>query len=613
MSTATQIRLRPSVVQAKQRLTEVREKLHRQHASGTPGIQVCNLMTDLLDSVVLDVYRSALSDLGEEGESKLGGAVSLVAHGGYGRRDAAPFSDIDVMLLCDPTVAGRVQPLARRLLADLGDTRLQVGFSVRTPLEACNLAGSDPTIFTTLAEARYLAGNEGLLERFQSRFRRLARRSWRSLVHQIDGARRSERRQFGETVYLLEPNIKRSRGALRDLQLIRWIGFARYGERDNDSLFRLGVITQTDRRVLRKALEFLLRLRNEMHFSAGRTYDVLYRHDQQRIAELYGYQGEEGMLPVEQFMRDYFLHTGGVRNVMANFLAGARPRTFASTFEPLISRREGRRYRVGPVHIRATREGLANLKGNLEEVLQLMALANHSQTRIEQRTWESIREDMLAQPVEELTPGAAAKFLELIARPGRLGEQLRRLHELRVLEKIIPGMAHARGLLQFNQYHKFTVDEHCLRAVEAATEFLHDDGLLGTLYLNLMQIRTLHLALLLHDLGKGYPEDHSQVGKRLAAETAQRLGLPAREAETLEFLVEKHLRMFHLATRRDPNDEEQVVRFAVEVGSPDVLQMLYVLTCADLASVGPGVLNSWKQEMLTDLFHHAMQHLGTRR
>ena len=179
-----------------------------------------------------------------------------------------------------------------------------------------------------------------------------------------------------------------------------------------------------------------------------------------------------------------------------------------------------------------------------------------------------------------------------------------------VLERLIPEFTHARSLLQFNEYHKFTVDEHCIRAVEAATSFGETQTPWGEVYRSIRPKYLLHLALLIHDLGKGFVEDHSELGLRIAEETAHRLGLPEHDRETLKFLVHKHLVMAHLAFRRDTSDDQTIVRFAVEVGSPEVLRMLYVLTCADLAAVGPGVLNSWKGEVLNDLYLRTLRHLS---
>ena len=209
-----------------------------------------------------------------------------------------------------------------------------------------------------------------------------------------------------------------------------------------------------------------------------------------------------------------------------------------------------------------------------------------------------------------LPPEASRHFLSLLAHPGRLGTLLRDLHDVAILERFLPDFARARGLLQFNQYHKYTVDEHCIRAVEFAENLLDDPGPVGRVYRGLKDKHLLHLALLIHDLGKGLLEDHREVGLKIAEQTGWRLGLPPHETEIIKFLVHKHLRMNHLALRRDTSDEELVVRFAVQVGSPELLQMLYVLTAADLGAVGPDVWDGWKSVVLTDLYHRAMQQLA---
>ncbi len=198
----------------------------------------------------------------------------------------------------------------------------------------------------------------------------------------------------------------------------------------------------------------------------------------------------------------------------------------------------------------------------------------------------------------------------MLSQPGGLPDLLRHLHELRVLEQFIPAMQHARYLMQFNDYHKYTVDEHCLRAVECAQRASWTiRGRWAATYRDLRNKRLLHLALLIHDLGKGYDDDHSEVGQRIAADTAQRLEPGEHETETLRLLVGRHLLMNHMAFREDMRDESVVLRLAREVGSPDVLQMLYLHSCADLAAVGPDVLNDWKLELLTELYYRTRRHL----
>ncbi len=603
--------LRPAVLSARERLAAGRAKLREQHNAGSPGIQVCNKLTTLFDEVVVELFHAALADFDKSLYQQFLENIALVPNGGFGRRDSAPYSDIDLMLLYNRPVASDINRLSARLIADLGDAGLTLGFNTRNIDEIANLAIGDGTILTSLAESRFLVGSHELFDRFYTRFRRQMMRRWRKLVPLVEQARREERAKFGETVFLLEPNIKRSRGGLRDLQLIRWIGFLRHGESSPDALRRAGHLSKRDFRKLRSANDFLLRVRNDMHFHAGKANDLLDRSEQMRLAQLLGYEGEQAVLPVERFMQDYFRHTTEVRNVAAYFARRARPQTVAAAvLHPLIGVSIEGDFRLGPGGISATRRGLKKLNGNLAEVLRLMDLANMADKRIDNRTWEAIRQSMMERDDIELTDEAIERFLSLLSQPAQLGDMLRRLHELHVLEKLEPGFKHARNLLQFNGYHKLTVDAHCIRAVEACTEFQNHPGRLGQVYRSIKHKRTLHLALLIHDLGKGFPEDHSEVGARLAADTARRLKLSLREARRLEFLVHKHLVMSHLAFRRDISDEQVVIDFAVQVGSPDRLKMLYVLTAADLAAVGPGVLNDWKLDVLTQLYHGAMRHLA---
>ena len=602
--------LRPSVVDAKARLTEGRARLRQQHDSGSPGIQVCVGMSDLFDSVLLHLYETALDDLNERGPDGLEGSCVLVPHGGYGRRDVAPFSDVDLLLLHRSNATARIRRLAARLIADVSDVGLQLGFHASTPAEACRMATEDACTHTSLGEARFLGGAPDLFPDFQQRLARQTRRRSVAVMAAIEQARREDRSKYGETVHLLEPNIKRSRGGLRDLQLLRWIGFVRFGDADPERLHLLGALTRKDHGDLRKAWEFLLRLRNELHFHAGRALDMLSRDEQLRIARHWSYADGQGLLPVERFMRDYFQHTSQVRDTVSHFAAAARKRSiWSSALSSLISHHVSGEYRVDMVEIRATRRGMAHLRNDLVRVLRLLDLANLYNRRIEHGTWQTIRQHMSASPEFPVTAEAAERFLSLLSQTPRLGDSLRRLHELRVLERLVVGWEQARYLLQFNTYHKFTVDEHSIQAVEKAAGFVHDTGLLGNVYRSISQRHLLHLALLIHDLGKALPGDHSDVGKLLATETAQRLRLDPAATRLIEFLVQKHLLMSHLAFRRDTRDKRVLVQFAADVGSPEMLRMLYVMTCADLAAVGPGVLNQWKLDILGDLYRRTLNYL----
>jgi [protein-PII] uridylyltransferase len=597
--------VRDNVLAAKQRLAEGHQRLREEHSAGVSGVEICAAITELRDEVIVDLFAAILADLDA---ANLAEHLALVPHGGYGRRDVAPYSDVDLLILHDdrhPAVAA----LAERLVRDVFDAGLVLGQSVCTPAQAVSLALQDAMVCTSLGESRLLAGSPSLFQAFRTRLAAQVKRRRQVLLAAIDKARTEERLRYGETIFLLEPNLKRSRGALRDVQLLRWLGFVRYGTPDPVRLAEIEAFSRADLDVLQHAAEFLLRLRNEVHFHAAKPGDVLDRAEQVRIAELYGYELRGGMLPVEQFMRDYFRHTTAVSHVTGQFLARARARDRLTRLATAMLGHRVEHLRVGPAGLLATRRAVDRMRGNLAEILRMVDLANLYDVPIAQSTWHWVRQEAPCLP-----PGAdsAARdyFLSLLACPTRLGPLLRDLHEVGLLEHLLPAFTHARGLLQFNQYHKYTVDEHCLRAVEAATEFLHDQGPLGHVYRQIEKKQLLHLALLIHDLGKGLTEDHVEVGTRMAAQTAVDFNLGASEGESLRFLVAQHQQMGHVAFRRDTSDERLVLQFAVGVGSPELLKMLFVMTAADFSAVGPGVWDNWKAEILTDLYTRAMDHLA---
>ncbi|MEC9096910.1 MAG: [protein-PII] uridylyltransferase, partial [Planctomycetota bacterium] len=321
-----------SIVTARKRLEEGRRRLKQQHESGSPGIQVCTGISDLFDEIILSMYELAMKQVTQDEMQReaLEQITAIVAHGGYGRRDVAPYSDIDLMLLCQRAEAPLVAELARALSQNIYDIGLQLGFSTRNVKEASSLGLKDAKIFTSLVESRFLTGSKELYSDFFTRFRRRARNRWKHLIKLVYTARHEERLQYGDTVHLLKPNIKRSRGTLRDLQFVRWIGFIVHGEAEPVTFQRLGAITPEDYRTLRNARDFLLQLRNELHFHAGKPQDVLNRFEQVRIAKKQGYEDNDQTLAVEQFMQHYFEQISQVRYTVTHFFQSSRPEHWIS-------------------------------------------------------------------------------------------------------------------------------------------------------------------------------------------------------------------------------------------------------------------------------------------
>lgn len=606
---------RPAVVRAAAAMGRLRDRIAAHHAGGASGTQTCALATDLFDEIVRDVWQAALDDVPTADRDRLSRHAALVAHGGYGRREMAPFSDVDLMVLHDGEAAGLVAGIAKRLLQDLFDAGLNVGHSARSVAEALRLAAADATIFSSLLDLRPLGGRHELVTRLTAGVWRHATRHRRRMTGLLAAARAEERAKFGASVFLLEPNVKRSPGGLRDIQLARWLALVWWGDESwgegssLDDVVRIGGLARADADVLRDAGEFLMRLRCDLHLHAGKCADDLPRDEQVRIAAARGIERREGMLGVERFMQEYFHHTRRVADVVEAVLHVCRqPPRLRSWTSSLLGHRVDGRFRVGPRTIDILPGRRAEVAADVKTVLRLLELASVYDLPVEPRAWQAIRATA-ARLVAAVDPAARRRFLALFDRPARLGESLRRLHEVGLLEELVPPFAHARHLLQFNNYHKYTVDEHCIVAVEEAVALQADAGWLGDVWRRITRKRPVLLALLIHDLGKGFVEDHSEVGARIARDVAQLLALPADEAEIVEFLVLKHLAMAHLAFRRDVGDDSIVVRFARDVGSPEVLRMLTVLTAADVSAVGPGTWTRWKADLLGDLYFRTLGYL----
>jgi [protein-PII] uridylyltransferase len=606
---STQEGFRESVNSASRRWAEGRDAIKEIHQNGGTGRVVTRRLSDLLDPILINLYKQAIADISPE----LATRVSLVLLGGTGRQDIAPYSDVDLMVLYQGTLTEEMESFSRRIAQDITDAGFALGFSLRTPREALSMSIKDAYIFSSITEARFLVGSQSLFENFMSRFRRLCEKSSSNIIKAIIEARNKERVEYGETVYLLRPNVKRSRGGLRDIHLIRWLGYVRYGVTDIVELLKRGGISTADSTQLMESQEFLLRLRNEMHFFANKLNDGLGRNEQVRMAELFGYRNDDALMSVENFMREYFRCTSRIVYISDHFVSKMVNRSRGATavmLSPVVTRQVDEHFRIGPTEIGVVKNSLDIVKYDLEQVLRLMQLSCLYGKKIEHETWVSIRHAMLKFPDVKFTRETARRFMALLSNTVGLGRSLRRLHEMQVLRTIVPDFDHARGLLQFNEYHMFTVDEHSMQAVENAIAFEKDKTIVGKTYREIRDKNLLHLALLIHDLGKGFPEDHSVVGARIAESLGERFDLPDEDTECIRFLVLHHLVMSHLAFHRDINDQQMVAEFASNVGSVELLAKLFVLTCADISAVGPGVLNPWKLSLLTDLFRRATQVLN---
>lgn len=595
----------------KARVKTIREDARGMLRGNATGIQIAARIAERTEQFLLDLYRGACQSLSPWEQRLIAQDAAMTLVGGSGRGETCPYSDVDLLFLYRPAAQEPFSRIVAQVIREAWDAGLKVGHAVRTVDDTLGIARTEPQVATALVELRPLAGDAGLVERLRTLFRdRVIRRRPRAFFNDCLAARAKEREQHGDSPSILEPDVKRSPGGLRDVHLLRWVAYARFGTVDYDLLRLRNAIGRDDARHLLEAYEFLLKVRIELHFAAGRENDVLTRDEQRRLTEERRITGQPGVLPVERFMQTYLRHATTIAEITDRFVARHRPRSaLGAAAETMLTRRAAGVFWLGPHTVAVAPRFRDSVASSPDRTLELFRYVAKSGVDPTPETEDLLRRHVPAWP-SDLSPEAAATFLEILAFDRHLGRALRAMYRTGVLEWLIPDLRHARCLIQFNQYHTYTVDEHSLRAVEAASHLALDPGPLGAARKAIRKPAILNLAILLHDIGKGYEADHSDVGKEIAHRVALRLQLPESDRRRLEFLVHKHLEMVHLATRRDTTDPALALRFSHEVGDAETLRMLYVLSAADLSAVGPGVFTEWKADLLTDLYEQALHILS---
>jgi len=610
------------------------------HRAGGSGHTVVRLQSAAMDRIVGLLWDRAREEAARQFPES---PVALVAIGGYGRRDLAPYSDLDLLVLHgDGKPDGFVKLAAERLVYALWDLRLEVGYSVRD-LRACDqLASEDHTARTALLDLRLLAGDRELfraLERAELHGLSAAKVE-KFLADKMDEMR-SRRERFGDSLYLLEPNLKESEGGLRDLQSALWLARVRFKVAGITELLSRALLPEREIREMRRARDFLWRVRNEMHYLAGRKWDQLTFDVQPQVAAAMGYAEGEGRQAVEEFMRHYYMAAKTVtvacdaivdRCLEPQNASGWRmvppPAAVIGAERPVPilrgqpTRAADRFLPGGELKVFRGRITVADkeaLRRTPAALVRLFAAADREHLDL-----YPYARDLAAQVATELPRGAAddremnQELLACFVRSGTRGRFLALMHEIGVLPHVLPEFARITARRQIDLYHVYTVDVHTLFAVRRLFALRCGDvtePVLGELMQGQARPLPLYLGTLFHDIGKGSGRDHSIQGAEIAVEACTRLGVDPADAADIEWLVLKHLRMATISQRRDLSDPHLIHSFADEVGTLDRLEKLYLLTYADIATVGPRTWTEWKARLLRDLYEKTRDALasGERR
>ncbi|MBO6776472.1 MAG: [protein-PII] uridylyltransferase [Marinibacterium sp.] len=543
--------------------------------------------------------------------------IALLAVGGYGRGEMAPFSDVDLLFLTPYKITPWAESLIESMLYMLWDLKLKVGHSSRTIQDCVRLGTSDYTIRTALLEQRHLDGDLTLSGELQSTLDRdVFSKNTADFIEAKLEEREKRHRRHGQR-YMVEPNIKEGKGGLRDLQSLFWIAKYVYQVQDTAELVSLGLYVPDEYELFQDAESFLWATRAHLHLVTKRPTEQLTFDLQVEVAARMGYKDQAGRRAVEIFMQDYFRHATAVGELTRILLTKLEAMHVKS--EPLLQRILRRKkpvktgYKV--VHNRldvvdpdAFLADKVNLLRLFQEGLRTGMLIHPDAMRLVTANLDLIDDEMRRDPV------AQKIFLGLMLKHGNPERALRRMNELGVLSAFIPEFGPIVAMMQFNMYHSFTVDEHIIQCIAQLAmiekgELIEDLPVASGILEEGVDRKVLYVALLLHDIAKGRPEDHSILGAQIARKVAPRLGLSEEDSETVEWLVRYHLLMSDTAQKRDIADPRTVRDFAKAVQTVRRLDLLTVMTVCDIRGVGPDTWNNWKAVLIRALYRQTRRAL----
>jgi [protein-PII] uridylyltransferase len=612
-----------------QAFTAARERAGASIRAGGNGIEAARALSREVDAIIVDVAGPEVA--------KCRTPVAILATGGFGRTELAPFSDLDLLVLCAKTPGQDVQALAEAILYPLWDAKVDAGHAVRAYDQALALPASDLAAATALLDARFLTGDEALAGKFLDAFRaRVAKTAAEDFVARLRAEQRARHSRYGDTIFLLEPDLKNGPGGMRDLCVGRWAAMARFGTSDPKELLAQGVMTGRLAQAFVAATEWLMRVRIAMHSAAGRRQDHLRFPIQEAIAPmLYPEAVDRGGVirpavhpAVEVLMHQYHAHAKLVRNETERLLQR-------------VTARDDKRRKTQPVMLvgdllaaaaaaqRDEDPSFVIRDGALEpsdttvferkpsEMIRIFQVAIQLDVALSLRTRELLGE-LAASHAEALRadPEAGRRFVEIVcdgrdrANPSRLEQ----MQDLGLLAAMMPEWEPSTGRVQHDIYHVYTVDQHALYAVGRMHSLRRGDHakdfpIPTETIKDVTRPVALALGTLLHDVGKPYGSPHSEIGAGIAVTICRRLGIDEEDVRRIEFLVLQHLVMGQMSQRRDLEDTEMIADFARLCGDEENLRELYLLTFCDLASVAPDAMSSWKETLLGELYKRTLSFL----
>lgn len=550
---------------------------------------------------------------------KLRDVPAVVATGGYGRGELAPFSDVDVLIITPDDLSAAQKKWIETLHAACWKTGLRLSYAVRSLPECRAAMQSDLHFVTSLLEKRLVCGDRQLFKKLDKEYaQHLSTVGIGSIIAAKLNERDERHRKQGDSRALLQPNIKEGKGGLRDLQNLFWLATLTDGARTTRDMVRKRMLSAAEARLLGRAHEFFWQIRCHLHLLAGRGDDRLSFDIQPEVAQRMGYDDPAPNKRAEEFMRDYFRmanDTGYLTRILCTLLesrAAAGGATAGSRKLALSDLEDGfaiAQNRLLPVHKNVFAE-------TPSEMVRIFRVSQTSGFDIHADALRQIRDILESNPAAlQADKDALALLRDIIIDRKKSAQTLRRMNETGMLTAIIPDFENIFMHMQYDMYHVFTADEHTINAIDMLHKIengqLQAEAPVSTVLFGQIHFRrALYIAMLFHDMGKGTGGEHAAKGAAIARRLCPKMGMDDAETETAAWLVENHLLMTMTAFKRDLSDPKTVADFAAAVQSPERLKLLTIMTAADVMAVGPGRWNNWKAGLLRDLYHRTQNMLG---
>ena len=587
----------------KNAVTQINDGLKELYQSGTDVDTIVYGRSELIDRLLITVFQHLFRDVTQQ--------VAVIAVGGYGRGELHPASDIDLMLLLAEEENEQTKDALERFLTLLWDSRLEIGHSVRTLDECVTEAEKDITVVTNIMEARLLSGDEDLFNEMKARTDPDCIWDNQSFFQSKLEEQLQRSGKFNDTAYSLEPNIKESRGGLRDIQMISWVAKRHFNAETMHDLVEKNFLQQDELDTLLDGQHLLWRIRCSLHYLAGRREDRLLFDYQRDLADEFGFKNDEGNRnnqAIEQFMQQYYRTVMELERLNEMLLQLFREAILYGNEE------------CEPEIINSafqTRHGYLEVRNNnlfAEEPTTLLTLfyimEEHPEIQgVRAETIRLIREYKYLINDEFRSSTKAKKiFIKIINNSRGVTHELRRMNRFGILAAYIPAFESIVGRMQYDLFHAYTVDQHTLFVVRnlrrfSVPEFCHEFPLASGIFHHLKKPELLYLAGLFHDIAKGRQGDHAILGAEDALEFCISHDMNTNDAELVSWLVRSHLLMSMTAQRKDISDPDIIRTFAETVRTLSRLDYLYLLTMSDIRATNPKQWNSWKDNLLIELYN----------